>query len=135
MPQTPQFLDGAAPVDTERFLVTQKSAVGSPTRHLNICLKRLPLLVIFVPLQGIDRIHRGKAVKEVLGTEPARRLPAYAPELNPVEGLWRWLERAMGNICCENLLALRDELVVALARLRRRRDVLDACFKNAGLQI
>jgi transposase len=85
-------------------------------------------------------IHRGKAVKEFLRTEPARRLrlirlPAYAPELNPVEGMWRWLKRAMGNICCENLLALRDELMVALARLRRRHDVLDACFKNAGLQI
>jgi hypothetical protein len=52
-----------------------------------------------------------------------------------VEGLWRWLKRAMGNICCESLLALGDELLVVLARLRRWRDVLDACFEKAGLQI
>lgn len=86
------------------------------------------------------RIHHGTVVKEFLGTEPARRLrlirlPAYAPELNPVEGVWRWLKRAMGNICCENLLALKDEFRLALSRLRRRRGVLDACFQNAGLQI
>ena len=85
-------------------------------------------------------IHQGKAVREYLRSGASRRLrlirlPAYAPELNPVEGLWRWLKRAMGNVCCESLLGLRDELAVALARLRRRKDVLEACFKNAGLRI
>jgi transposase len=86
------------------------------------------------------KIHHGEAVKEFLRLGGSRRLrlirlPAYAPELNPAEGLWCWLKRAMGNICCENLLALRDELLVVLSRLRRRKDVLNACFQKAGLQI
>lgn len=86
------------------------------------------------------KIHHGEAVKGYLCAGASARLrlirlPAYAPELNPAEGLWRWLKRALGNICCESLLALRDELLVVLSRLRRRRDVLDACFEKAGLQI
>jgi transposase len=35
------------------------------------------------------------------------RLPAYAPELNPVEGIWRYLKQVeLRNVCCADL----DEL-------------------------
>jgi transposase len=42
-------------------------------------------------------IHRGKAVKEFLASGGARRLqlerlPGYAPELNPDEGIWKHLK-------------------------------------------
>jgi transposase len=83
-------------------------------------------------------IHRCREVKHFLATGAARRLkllplPGYAPELNPVEGIWRWLKRvALGNVCCETLDELRDELRLAFARLRHRKDVLNACIRRPG---
>lgn len=83
-------------------------------------------------------IHRCHAVKRFLADGAAKRLtllplPGYAPELNPDEGVWRWLKRvALGNVCCSTLDALRYELRLALARLRHRKDVLQACICGPG---
>jgi len=81
-------------------------------------------------------IHRCHAVKQVLAEGAAKRLqllalPGYAPELNPDEGVWQWLKRAaLGNGCCDTLEELRYELRLAIARLRHRKDVLDACIRR-----
>nr|MDQ5826906.1 hypothetical protein [Chloroflexota bacterium] len=49
----------------------------------------------------------------------------YAPELNPVEGIWRHLKRVlMRNICCRTLDELRYELRLATANLRQKAKVL-----------
>ncbi len=83
-------------------------------------------------------IHRCQAVKQFLGGGAAKRmkllaLPGYAPDLNPDEGVWRWLKRvALGNVCCETLEQLRYELRLAFARLRQRKDVLAACIRRPG---
>jgi transposase len=83
-------------------------------------------------------IHRCNEVKRFLTAGSAARLkllvlPGYAPDLNPAEGVWRWLKRvALGNVCCMTLEALRDELRLALARLRHRKDVLQACISRPG---
>lgn len=67
-----------------------------------------PLLIIW---DGAS-IHTGRAVKEYLTAGAARyihleRLPAYAPELNPDEGVWNYLKRTeLGNVCCANLKIL-----------------------------
>src|SRR5262249_51619734 len=53
-------------------------------------------------------IHRGKPVKEVLARGAAKRLhleqlPGYAPDLNPVEGIWAYLQcRELGHVCCQD---------------------------------
>ncbi len=61
------------------------------------------------------------------------RLPGYAPELNPDEGVWCWLKRvALGNVCCDTLDELHYELRLAIARLRYRKDVLAACIRRPG---
>jgi DDE superfamily endonuclease len=85
------------------------------------------------------KIHCGEAVKSYLSDGASARLrlirlPAYAPELNPSEGLWGWLKGELGNVCCPALDGLKDELLLAVNRLRRRQDVLMECFKKAGLQ-
>ena len=83
-------------------------------------------------------IHRCKEVKRFLADGAAQRLkllplPGYAPELNPDEGVWRWLKRvALGNVCCTTLEDLRYELRLALARLRHRKNVLQACISRPG---
>jgi transposase len=83
-------------------------------------------------------IHRCKAVKAFLSAGAAKRLhlmslPAYAPELNPQEGVWRWLKRvALANVCCDDLGEVRYELRLAFAKLRRRSHVLHGCLKRVG---
>jgi transposase len=78
--------------------------------------------------------HRCHAVKRFLAEGAAKRLkllplPGYAPELNPDAGVGRWLKRvALGNVCCNTLEELRYEIRLALARLRHRKDVLQACI-------
>jgi len=61
------------------------------------------------------------------------RLPAYAPELNPDEGIWNLLKRVeLRNLCCDDLAELRRELRLAAARLRHKRPVIEGCITQCG---
>lgn len=83
-------------------------------------------------------IHRCQAVRDFLAAGAAQRLhlerlPAYAPELNPDEGIWDLLKRGeLKNRCCHDLDELRWELGLAIRRLRRHSDRLLACFRHCG---
>ena len=93
------------------------------------------LLVIWDGLSA----HHSHSVKDFLsagGTARIhlQRLPSYAPDLNPQEGIWRYLKRVeMANICCANLKELLRELRKALARLRHKHEIILSCFQLAGL--
>jgi transposase len=84
-------------------------------------------------------IHRCRAVKDFLAAGAAKRLhlerlPAYAPELNPDEGVWNLLKRGeLKNRCSQDLAELHWELGRAIRRLRRHADRLAACVRHAGL--
>jgi transposase len=84
-------------------------------------------------------IHRSRAVKTVLTQAQGRiwleRLPGYAPDLNPDEGVWQHLKNVqMANVCSPDLDTHRHELHNALRRFRRRQaDLIPAFFTNAGL--
>jgi transposase len=83
-------------------------------------------------------IHRCNAVKAFLTQGAAARLrleplPAYAPELNPDEGIWRYLKRVeLRNVCCQDLLHLLVELTMAAKRLLSKPDVIQACLRQVG---
>lgn len=83
-------------------------------------------------------IHKGY-VKTFLAEGGAKQihlepLPPYAPDLNPGEGVWHHLKRVeMRHRCCLNLAHLRTELGRAIRRLRRKPDLITACFAGAGL--
>ena len=70
-------------------------------------------------------IHRRAEVKEFVAeagdairVEP---LPAYAPDLNPVEWLWRHLKEVeMRNLACLDLEQLHLEFHLALGRVRQK---------------
>jgi transposase len=84
-------------------------------------------------------MHRRQVITTFLAKGAAQRLhlerlPAYAPELNPGEGLWAQLtgvERR--NVCCFNLPHLRHERRDAVKRVRRKPRVLQGFFHGAGL--
>lgn len=61
------------------------------------------------------------------------QLPAYAPDVNPDEGIWNYLKRVeLANRCCPDLSALALALRRAKERLRYKRTVIQACCRQAG---
>ena len=87
------------------------------------------------------RIHRNQDVKSFLAAGAAARLhlehfPAYAPDLNPDEGIWHYLTGVeLRNRCCQTLDELRWELGLAVRRLRRKRHVIQGCFTQCGFSV
>jgi transposase len=84
-------------------------------------------------------IHRSHTIREFLANGAAQRLhlerlPAYAPELNPGEGLWQQLKGVeLCNVCCFNLLHLWHELRDAVKRVRRKPRLIKSFFRGAQL--
>ena len=121
------------------YMMVQERAFDGPTivRFLRHLLRHIPgqLLIIWDGLPA----HRSQAVKDFLAQGAAKRihleqLPGYAPDLNPDEGIWRYLKYVeMKNLCCHTLDELGYELRKATARLRHKTDVILSCFKLARL--
>lgn len=123
------------------LMIEQDRAFKGPdaVRFLKHALSQIPgkLLVIW---DG-SPIHRSKAVKEFLAQGAASRvrleqLPAYAPELNPDEGIWKHLKCVeLKNLCCQNIAELRTELRKAKERLRHKVDVIIGCIRQPGFEV
>ncbi len=61
------------------------------------------------------------------------RLPGYAPDLHPVEGICQDLKRVrLGNVCCRTLDEVRYEVRLATASLRHKATVLASFPKHYG---
>jgi transposase len=130
-------ISGITPVG-QLLLQMRKRPLRGPdvVRFLQHLLRHIPgkLLVIW---DGAP-IHRAKVVKDFLAQGGAARiwleqLPAYAPELNPDEGIWNYLKRVeLRNLCCDDLAELQLELRLAAARLRHKRGVIQGCITQCG---
>lgn len=78
-------------------------------------------------------IHRSKAIKTFLAEGAAHRLhlerlPGYAPDLNPDEGVWCWLKRRLKNQCFATLDALQTAMLAANEEFINRPDLLLGCL-------
>jgi len=63
------------------------------------------------------------------------RLPAYAPDLNPVEGAWQHLKHVeLRNLVALDLEDLHLELHLAIGRLRQKPRLISSFFMGAGLE-
>jgi transposase len=86
-------------------------------------------------------IHRSQVIKDFLASEMAtrlqvERLPGYAPDLNPVELVWRYLKHvALRNVCCATLDELCYELRLAIASVRHKRGTLRSFPKHCGYHV
>ena len=84
-------------------------------------------------------IHRSEAIKESLAHGAAQRLhwerlPAYAPELKPDEGLWQPLKGVeRRHLCGFHLPQLRREWRDAVKRVRRKPRLITSVFRGAKL--
>jgi transposase len=89
---------------------------------------------------GGPPIHRRAEVSafiaEARGKLHAEPLPSYAPDLNPVEWLWRHLKEVeLGNVSCLDLDQLHRELHLALGRLRQKPSLVPSFFEGAELTV
>ena len=83
-------------------------------------------------------IHRSVLVKDCVAASQGRitleRLPAYAPELNPVEYMWGHLKtHEIANLIATKAWELSMEATAALRRMRRRPSIIAACYTQAEL--
>lgn len=102
-------------------------------RHL---LRHLPGKVLVI-WDGL-RAHRSRTVQAFADAQRGRLqlecLPAYAPELNPVEYLWGyWKHHALPNFCPTTFGELSWHARRALRRMRRRPTLVTAFWKQADL--
>ncbi|MER6946562.1 transposase [Nonomuraea sp. NPDC000554] len=63
------------------------------------------------------------------------RLPAYAPELNPAEGIWSLLRRAVANFVATDLTGLVRIIKRKLKKIQYRPHLIDGCLAQTGLTI
>ncbi len=132
---------GALSSDGRLFLQTPSGAYHSTAvvGFLRVLLRKISgkLLLIW---EGAP-IHRGQPIKDFLARGAAKRihlehLPGYAPDLNPVEGIWNDLKcRELGNVCCQDFPELDLALRRAKERLRHKRHVLQGGSTECGYQV
>lgn len=83
-------------------------------------------------------IHRSHVVKDFLSDGAAKRLhlerlPSYAPDLNPDDGIWNYLKRVeLANVCCHDLAELTTQIEQAAQRVRAQPEVISACSRQCG---
>jgi transposase len=102
-------------------------------RHLSRCVPG-KLLIVWDRLAA----HRSRLVREYLDTLEGRieveYLPAYAPELNPVEYIWAYLKQhELPNVCSKDLWNLGESARRHLRRMRRRKRLITAFWQQASL--
>jgi transposase len=114
--------------------LTSEDSVGF-LKHLRQSIRRKLLVIwdgspihrrsvtLFMAQGGAQQIHLEK-------------LPAYAPDLNPDEGVWQHLKHVeLRNLSCRDLHHLRHELKLAIMRLRSRPSLIQSFFAGSELPI
>jgi transposase len=84
--------------------------------------------------------HRSNAMRAWLATQRSwlvvERLPAYAPELNPVEGLWSWLKGSqLANLVCPTLQEVVAQAELGTERARRTPHLAYSFLRRTGLSV
>ena len=72
-------------------------------------------------------IHKGEEVNQILQRNPrlhCESFPAYAPELNPDEFVWRHFKQRLANGRPDNIDELMETLCKITTRVRKRQDLM-----------
>jgi transposase len=80
--------------------------------------------------------HRGRLVRELCAR--SRRLhlyqfPAYAPEFNPDEGVWKLAKQRLANGSCRDVSALLSAVHRSLTSIRENLANLRGCINHSAL--
>ena len=111
----------------------QQAEVCEFVRYLLRHLRRHVILV-----WDNTKTHRGEPIRELCRRFPRlhlERFPAYAPELNPDEGVWDHLKDALANGCPNNLTDVIEDLLDGLYSLRSSPPTLRSCIHRSELTL
>ena len=132
---------GGLTLDGRLFLQVRDGAYDAEAvvGFLRVLLRKIrgKILIIWDGSQ----IHKGRVIQDFLTHGAAKRLhlerlPGYAPDLNPAEGVWNALKRVeLKNRCCRDLAELRAEVRRAKERLRHKRALLRSCSAHCGYSV
>jgi transposase len=96
--------------------------VAAFTRFLDDVLQEYPEGKIVMILDNA-RIHHAKSLQPFLKANPRLSLiflPKYSPELNPVEGLWKWLKHdVVNNVFFRKFYHIRTSVTSFMKRLNQ----------------
>ena len=93
-----------------------------------------PLWIVWDRLSA----HKSKLTRDFIAGQGERwwveYLPAYAPELNPVEYIWAyWKQHALPNVCPKDYWELGEGARRTLKKMRRRPRLIRAFWQQAEL--
>lgn len=120
-------------------LARQESLTGRHSVEFLVHLLRVAATRLLVIWDG-SPIHRRVLVKDFVAATRGKiwleALPGYAPDLNPVEGLWQHLKHVeMRNLVSLDLEELHQEFHMAVGRVRQKPHLVQSFFEEAGLKI
>jgi transposase len=131
-------LGAVTPSGAVSVRLQERSVTGRDVVRFLGHLKRVLGEKLLVLMDGAS-IHKSAEVSAFLGSAAGAgikvaSLPAYAPEVNPSEGLWRYSKQALlGNVCSHDFGELKQKVRAAMQRLRGRPELIRAFFKQALL--
>jgi transposase len=132
-------MGGVTPRGKVYTLVRPRSLNGLNTIEFLLHLGRLAgdrLLVVWDGSPIHRRAEVSEFVAEARGAIVVERLPSYAPDLNPVEWLWRHLKEVeLRNLSCLDLEQLHLEFHLALGRVRQKPRLMRSFFEGAELAV
>lgn len=80
--------------------------------------------------------HHGEPLGNLLRRHPRlhiKHFPAYAPELNPDEGVWSLAKRELANGCPFNADDLMDDVIRSINGIRTSPEKLRSCILQSDL--
>jgi transposase len=122
-----------------RLLADDANAHGEDTVDFLKQLRRPPPGPMTI-LWDRSNIHdRSKVVRAYLAEHPeivTEKLPSYAPETNPDESVWEHTKHGrLANFTPEDTAELRSVLIEEFHRIHRKRELLSAFIRHAGVPI
>ena len=124
--------------DRRLFIMVRRGTIATPQaivflRHL---LRHIHGKIVLV-WDNLNT-HKSVAVRAFVAAHHERinieYLPAYAPELNPDEGVWRYLKHVeLGNFAPRNLGELKHALRRSVKKMQRRPNLIAGFIKQTGL--
>jgi len=99
--------------------------------------KEVPRKKLILIWDGLPS-HRSRVMTNYLNMQRKRlsvvRLPAYAPELNPVESVWSNIQsKELANLCTDDLGGMVEGVHKGFDRIHSQRQLLDSFLTHAGL--
>lgn len=82
--------------------------------------------------------HVSRTMRELIASRlwlTVYQLPPYAPELNPVEGVWSLLKRSLANLTKQSLDQLTKLVKTRLRGMQYRPCLIDGLIAKTGLDL